>query len=168
MSEAECETKTADNFRSQLQTMQDSENHGRSKYDQMQVDACLAALRAASCDDADLDPQPVRAFRSATRRSRRRWSPSAARAGRTSSASTASCQKAPMALGRRLRAPARRSARRAPPTTARQNLFCDPRDGNIDDGQRLRRRSRTIGGPCVDGFDCKSRVCVADGRRPAR
>ena len=50
MSEAECEMKTADNFRSQLQTMQDSENHGRSKFDQKQVDACLDALRAASCE----------------------------------------------------------------------------------------------------------------------
>ena len=48
MTEAECETKTADDFRNQLQTMQDSENHGRSKFDQMQVDACLAAIRAAT------------------------------------------------------------------------------------------------------------------------
>jgi len=49
-SEAECEAKTADNFRSELQTRQESENKGRSKFDQKQVDLCLAALRAASCE----------------------------------------------------------------------------------------------------------------------
>src|SRR5262245_5666962 len=51
MTEAECETKTATNFRNQLQNMQNSENAGRSKYDQMQVDACLDALRAATCSE---------------------------------------------------------------------------------------------------------------------
>ena len=47
--EAECETKTAQSFRNQLQAMQDAENAGRAKYDQAKVDACLAALRAADC-----------------------------------------------------------------------------------------------------------------------
>lgn len=49
--EAECETNTAQRFEQQLQTMQSSQNAGRARYDQTQVDACLAAIRAASCTD---------------------------------------------------------------------------------------------------------------------
>jgi hypothetical protein len=47
--EAECETLTAKDFRNSLQNMQASENAGRAKYDQEQVDACLEAIRAATC-----------------------------------------------------------------------------------------------------------------------
>src|SRR5262245_14120318 len=39
--EAECEDKTTANFRSQLQTMQSSQNAGRATFNPEQVDACL-------------------------------------------------------------------------------------------------------------------------------
>ncbi len=50
-SEPECEAKTTQSFQQQLQAMQDSENAGRAQYDQGKVDACLAAIRAATCAD---------------------------------------------------------------------------------------------------------------------
>lgn len=50
-SEPDCEVQTAQQFRQQLQLMDQSDNAGRARYDQGQVDACLAAIRAATCSD---------------------------------------------------------------------------------------------------------------------
>lgn len=49
--EPECEANTTQSFRQQLQMMDESDNAGRAKYDRAKVDACLAAIRAATCAD---------------------------------------------------------------------------------------------------------------------
>jgi hypothetical protein len=48
-SEAECKTKTAENFRNVLQGVQNSHNAKRVMYERSKVDACLNTLRAADC-----------------------------------------------------------------------------------------------------------------------
>jgi hypothetical protein len=160
MTEAECETKTATNFRNQLQNMQNSENAGRSKYDEVKVDACLNAIRAATCSQltmiTNLSGLPECDSTFAT--------PLVAAGG--------SCQNDFECMGSVCQIPSGGGAGTcvagAPSggsctngTHCAQNLFCDPRDGSIDTDD-VCVVEQDNGGPCVDNFECKSRSCVAD------
>ena len=160
MSEAECEMKTADNFRSQLQTMQDSENHGRSKFDQKQVDACLDALRAASCETLT----SIRTLSGIPECNSTFATPEVfvgGTCGQDFECMNSVCLKQPMAWEGTCGEGAPIGASCTTDHCA-QNLYCDPRDGNIDTDS-VCVQEQDIGGPCVDGFDCKSRVCAASG-----
>ena len=157
--EAECETKTTQNFRDQLNTMQGSENAGRAKYDQAQVDLCLAALRGATCTDLtaihSISGIPACNSTFAT--------PLVAiggKCGQDYECIDSVCQKAAgewegvCAVGVSVGASC---------TTdhCAQNLFCDPRDGNVDTDSVCVAEQEN-GGSCVDNFDCKSRYCAAN------
>src|SRR4051812_24726079 len=156
--EAECETNTSKNFRDSLNTMQGSENAGRAKYDQAQVDLCLAALRAATCTELtaihSISGIPACNSTFAT--------PLVAiggKCGQDYECIDSVCQKAPgewegvCAVGASVGASC---------TTdhCAQNLSCDPRDANVD-SDSVCVVEQENGGACNDNFDCKSRVCAA-------
>jgi hypothetical protein len=48
-SEPDCETKTANNYRQQLQQVQSSMDAGRARYEQSKVDACLQTIQQSTC-----------------------------------------------------------------------------------------------------------------------
>ena len=159
-SEAECETKTADNFRSQLQTRQDSENKGRSQFDQKQVDLCLAALRAASCEMLT----SIRSLSAIPECNSTFATPLVAvggTCGQDFECVGSVCQKEPMAWEGVCAAGAPVGASCTTDPCA-QGLSCDPRDSNSDTDS-VCVQEQDVGGPCVDGFDCKSRVCSSSG-----
>jgi hypothetical protein len=160
MSEAECETKTADKFRGQLQTMQDSENHGRSKFDQQQVDACLDALRAASCEMLT-SIRTLSAIPACNSTFATPLVAAGATCGQDFECIDSVCEKEPMAwegtCGAGVPVGASCTTDHCAP-----NLSCDPRDGSSDT-DRVCVQEQDVGGPCVDAFDCKSRVCAASG-----
>jgi len=159
--EAECETKTATNFRNQLQNMQSSENAGRSKYDQMKVDACLAALRAATCSKlttiTNLAGLPECDSTFAT--------PLVAAGG--------TCQNDFECIDSVCQVPSGGGAGTCVAGVAvggscasgahcAQDLFCDPRDGsNMTDDTCVVEQEN--GGACADNFECKSRNCSSSG-----
>ena len=160
MTEAECEDKTATNFRNQLQNMQNSENAGRSKYDDAKVQACLDAIRAAMCPKLqtiwNLNGLPECDSTFAT--------PLVAVGG--------TCQNDFECIDSVCQIPAAGGAGTCVAGAAvgascvsgvhcAQNLFCDPRDGS-NDADDVCVQEQDNGGPCVDSFDCKSRSCVAD------
>jgi uncharacterized protein (TIGR03382 family) len=161
MTEAECETKTATNFRSYLQNMQSSENAGRSKYDEMKVDACLQAIRAATCSQltmiTNLSGLPECDSTFAT--------PLVASGGTCVNdfeCIDSVCQ-IPEAGGAGTcvaGVPAGGSC--GSTAHCAQNLLCDPRDGSIatDDVCVVEQE---IGGTCADNFECKSRNCSSSG-----
>ena len=160
MSEAECETKTADNFRGQLQTMQQSENKGRSKFDQKQVDACLAAIRGASCETLT----SIRSLASIPECNTTFATPEVyvgGTCGQDFECMNSVCLKEPMAWEGTCGEGAPVGASCTTDHCA-QNLACDPRDGNIDTDS-VCVQEQDVGGPCVDNFDCKSRVCSSSG-----
>ncbi|HXU02660.1 MAG TPA: hypothetical protein VN903_16965 [Polyangia bacterium] len=151
MSEPECEMKTAQNFRNQLQNMQNSENAGRSKYNQMQVDRCLEALRAAQCSTLT----SIRTISGIPECDSTFATPLVAVGG--------TCQNAfecidSVCVDGKCGAGATVNQSCAGGAVCGQNLFCDPRDGNnaTDDVCVVEQE---IGGACVDNFDCKSRLC---------
>jgi hypothetical protein len=156
--ETECEAKTAQNFRDNLNTMQGSENAGRAKYDQAQVDLCLSALRAARCAELtaihSLAGIPACNSTFAT--------PLVAigdKCGQDYECIDSVCQKAAGAWEGVCVAGASVGASCAADHCA-QNLSCDPRDSNSDtDGVCVLEQEN--GGACIDNFDCKSRVCAA-------
>lgn len=161
MTEPECEMKTAANFRGQLQNMQNSETAGRSKYDQMKVDACLAAIRAASCPDLTA----IRSLSQIPECDSTFATPLVAVGGK--------CQNDFECIASVCQTPTNASegvcvagnTTGAACTTSDNrcaaNLLCDPRDGsNATDDVCVAEQD--VGGACVDGFDCKNRNCVAD------
>lgn len=158
MSEAECEMKTAANFRNQLQTMQDSENKGRSKYDQKQVDACLEALRAASCEMLT----SIRSLSGIPACNSTFAAPEVqvgGTCGQDFECMNSVCVKQPMAWEGTCGEGAPIGASCTTDHCA-QNLSCDPRDAN-NDTDSVCVAEQDVGGPCIDNFDCKSRVCAA-------
>jgi hypothetical protein len=48
-SEQDCETKTENGYRQQLQQVQSSMDAGRARYEQSKVDACLQTIQASTC-----------------------------------------------------------------------------------------------------------------------
>jgi hypothetical protein len=156
--EAECESKTTQNFRDRLNTMQESENAGRAKYDQAQVDHCLAALRGATCADLtaihNIAGLPACNSTFAT--------PLVAiggKCGQDYECIDSVCQKAAGAWEGVCVVGASVGASCATDHCA-QDLSCDSRDPNSDtDGVCVAEQEN--GGACVDNFDCKSRYCAA-------
>lgn len=160
MSEAECETKTSQNFRNQLQTMQDSQNKGRSTFDQKQVDACLEAIRAASCDTLT----SIRSLSGIPACDSTFATPKVAvgdACGQDFECMDSVCVKAPMAWEGTCGAGAPAGASCTTDHCA-QNLSCDPRDGNSDTDS-VCVVEQDIGGACLDNFECKSRNCASSG-----
>jgi hypothetical protein len=157
--EQECEMKTADNFRGQLQNMQNSENAHRSKYDQTQVDACLAAIRAASCSDLQMihSLSQIQACNSTFA------TPLVAAGGQCQNdfeCIDGVCQK-PMNSFDGVCMAGAAVGQSCVSDHCAPNLLCDPRDGsNASDDVCVAEQDN--GAACVDNFDCKSRNCVAD------
>jgi uncharacterized protein (TIGR03382 family) len=166
--EQECETKTAASFRGRLQNMQSSENAGRSKYDQTAVDACLAALRMATCSDLTMiyGINQIEACNSTFA------TPLVAPGDKCQNdfecMGGGICQK-PMnsfdgvcVAGNAAGATCTQSDNRCA-----SSLICDGR-GTTDAGDDVCVAPQDNGATCVDGFDCKSRNCVADGTTGAK
>jgi hypothetical protein len=167
MSEAECETKTATNFRSQLQTMQDSENKGRSKFDQKKVDACLDALRAASCGTLT----SIRSLSGIPECNSTFVTPLVAvgaTCGQDFECIDSVCQKEPMAWEGVCAAGNSTGAACADNNRCAPKLICDGRGTSDDASDDVCVAEQDNGATCVDGFDCKSRNCIADGTTGAK
>jgi uncharacterized protein (TIGR03382 family) len=165
--EQECEMKTAANFRNQLQTMQTSENAGRSKYDQTKVDACLAAIRAATCSKLQMihSLSQIEACNSTF------TTPLVAAGDK--------CQQDFECIGGVCQRPmgsfdgvcvagnAAGATCTSSDNRCASSLICDGR-GTMDTGDDVCVAEQENGASCVDGFDCKSRNCVADGTTGAK
>ena len=159
--EPECEMKTAANFRQSLQNMQNSENAGRAKYDQMKVDACLAAIRAATC--ADLTA--IRSISQIPECNSTFATPLVAAGGKCQNdfecMDNGVCEKPMNSFDGVCVAGNAAGATCASDNRCATALICDGR-GTMDAGDDVCVAEQDNGATCVDGFDCKSRNCVAD------
>jgi hypothetical protein len=167
MSEAECETKTADNFRRQLQTMQQSENKGRSKFDQKQVDACLGAIRASSCETLT----SIRSLAGIPECNSTFATPlvaAGATCGQDFECIDSVCEKEPMAWEGVCTAGNAAGSACADDNRCAPKLICDGRGTSMDASDDVCVMQQDNGATCVDGFDCKSRNCIADGTTGAK
>lgn len=152
MSEPECEMKTAQNFRNQLQNMQSSENAGRSKYDQMQVDKCLEALRAAQCPALT----SIRTISGIPECDSTFATPLVAAGGTCQN--DFECIEGVCADGKCGAGTPAGGFCYATGTKCAPKLLCDPRDGS-NDTDDVCVVEQDIGGACLDNFECKSRLC---------
>jgi hypothetical protein len=158
MTEQECEMKTAADFRQSLQNMQSSENAGRARFDQEQVDACLAAIRAASCSELTM----IRSLKGLPACDSTFATPLVelgGTCGHDYECISSVCQKEPMAWEGVC---ATGAAAGASCTTAHcaQDLICDPRDGNVET-DNVCVAEQDNGAACNSNFECKSRTCTA-------
>jgi hypothetical protein len=161
MTEAECETKTAQNFSDQLQKMQDAENGGRAKYDQAKVDACLAALRAASCSTL----QAIHILAGLPECDSTFATPLVAIGGACKNdfeCIGGVCQMPDGSFDGVCVAGNAPGAACAGSNRCAQRLICDGRGTSMDTSDDVCVAEQDNGASCVDGFDCKSRSCVAD------
>jgi hypothetical protein len=157
-SEPECEASTADDFRRQLQQRQEAENAGRAKYDQAKVDACLAAIRAATC--AELTT--IRSLAGIPACDSTFVTPLVEIGGKCQQdfeCIGGVCQKGPGAFDGVCAAGVAAGASCATDHCA-QDLICDGH-GSDDRSDDLCVAEQDDGAACNDAFDCKSRNCVA-------
>jgi hypothetical protein len=159
--EAECETNTAANFRQTLQNMQQSENAGRAKYDQTKVDACLAALRMATCSDLtmiySIKQIPACNTTFATplvvgvAQCQQDYECQSGVCEREAGSLTGACVMGNAAGGAC-----------ADDNRCQSDLICDGRGTTSDASDDICVAQQENGAACIDGFNCKSRNCVAD------
>jgi hypothetical protein len=159
--EQECETNTAANFRQTLQNMQNSENAGRAKYDQAQVDACLAALRMATCSDLtmiySIDQIPACNSTFAT--------PLVAAGGNCQQdyeCIDGVCQRPSGSFDGVCVAGHTAGVACADDNRCESDMICDGRGTTSDASDDICVAQQENGATCIDGFNCKSRNCVAD------
>jgi len=163
--EADCEVKTTQNFRDRLNTMQASENAKRAKYDQEQVDACLEALRGSSCSALTM----IHSIAGLPACNSTFATPLVAlggTCGQDYECIDSVCQKAAGEWEGVCAAGASAGASCNTDHCA-QDLFCDPRDGNVDNDS-VCVVEQDNGASCVDNFECKSRYCVAPSDATAK
>ena len=163
--EAECEDLTAQNFRKRLNTMQDSENKGRAKFDQAQVDACLTALRASTCSDLTM----IRSLAGIPACNSTFATPLVAvggTCGQDYECIDSVCQKAEGAWEGVCVVGAAAGAS-CDTNHCAQDLICDPRDGNIE-ADDVCVMEQDNGAACTSNFECKSRYCVAPSDATAK
>jgi len=156
--EAECETLTAQDFRNSLQNMQASENAGRAKYDQEQVDACLEAIRAATCPQLTM----IRSLAGLPACNSTFATPLVeigGTCGQDYECKNSVCQKAPMAWEGVCAVGAAASASCATDHCA-QNLICDGRGTDVET-DNVCVAEQENGAACNTAFECKSRICAA-------
>lgn len=160
--EPECEMKTADDFRNTLQNMQTSETAGRSKYDQTQVDACLAALRAATCADLTMiyNIHQIPACNSTFA------TPLVAAGGKCQNdfecMGGGVCQKPASSFDGVCVAGNAPGATCSDQNRCATALICDGRGTSNDASDDICVAQQENGATCIDGFNCKSRNCAAD------
>lgn len=159
--EPECEMKTAASFRQTLQNMQNSETAGRSKYDQMQVDMCLAAIRNATCPDLtkihSLSQIPTCDATFAT--------PLVAIGDKCQNdfeCIGGVCQKPTGSFDGVCVAGNTTDAACAGDNRCSSDLICDGRGTSSDASDDICVAQQENGATCIDGFNCKSRNCAAD------
>ena len=156
--EAECETLTAKDFRNSLQNMQSSENAGRAKYDQEQVDACLEAIRAATCSELTM----IRSLAGLPACNSTFATPLVeigGTCGQDYECKNSVCQKAPMAWEGVCAVGAAASASCATDHCA-QNLICDGRGTDVET-DNVCVAEQENGAACNTALECKSRICAA-------
>jgi hypothetical protein len=165
--EAECEANTAQNFRNSLQNMQNSENAGRAKYKQDDVDACLAALRAADCPQLT----SIRSLSGIPECNSTFATPLVAAGGvcgQDYECIGGVCEKAEGAWEGVCVAGNAKGAACANDNRCASDLICDQRGTGSDPSDDVCVAEQDNGATCVDGFECKSRNCVADSATGAR
>ena len=158
--EQECEAKTTDDFRKRLNTMQASENAGRAKYNEVQVDACLTALRAATCSELTM----IRSLAGLPACNSSFVTPLVAVGGKCEQdfeCIGSVCQKAAGAWDGVCTVGLSAGASCAADRCA-QSIICDGRGTGMDASDDVCVAEQDNGATCIDGFDCKSRNCVAD------
>lgn len=159
--EAECESRTAQDFRNKLQTMQDAENAGRARYDQAQVDMCLAAIRAATCETLT----GIRSLAGLPACDSTFATPLVAAGGKCQNdfeCIGGVCQKPNGSFDGVCVAGNAAGAACAGDNRCAQDLICDGRGTSMDATDDVCVAEQENGATCIDGFDCKSRNCVAD------
>jgi uncharacterized protein (TIGR03382 family) len=159
--EAECESKTAQDFRNKLQTMQDAENAGRAKYDQAQVDMCLSAIRAATCETLTA----IRSLSGLPACNSTFATPLVAAGGKCQNdfeCIGGVCQKPDGSFDGVCVAGNAAGAACAGSNRCAPELICDGRGTSTDASDDVCVAAQENGATCVDGFDCNSRNCVAD------
>jgi len=157
--EAECETLTAQDFRNSLQNMQASENAGRAKYDQEQVDDCLEAIRAASCSELTM----IRSLAGLSACDSTFATPLVeigGTCGQDYECKNSVCQKAPMAWEGVCAVGAAATASCATDHCA-QNLTCDGRGTDDATDNICVVADQENGAACNSAIECKSRICAA-------
>ena len=157
--EAECETLTAEDFRKSLQNMQASENAGRAKFDQAKVDACLAAIRAATCSELTM----IRSLSGLPACDATFATPLVAlggTCGQDYECINSVCQKAPMAWEGVCAVGAAASGSCVTDHCA-QNLSCDRGTATSSTDNVCVVADQENGAACNSNFECKSRVCAA-------
>jgi hypothetical protein len=162
--EAECEANTTQDFRKRLNTMQASENAGRAKFEQPAVDACLTALRAATCSDLTM----IRSLAGLPACNSTFVTPLVAlggTCGQDYECIDSVCQKADGAWDGVCVAGAAPGASCATNHCAK-DLSCDPR-GNVE-GDEVCVAEQENGAACNDNYECKSRYCVAPSDATAK
>jgi MYXO-CTERM domain-containing protein len=159
-SESECETNTAGNIRNQLLAIQAAQSAGRATFDKAQVDACLAALRQATCPElATMHSLAGLAACDATFAVPRVGLGGACQNDFECQASI--CQKSTGASAGACAAGAPAGAA-CPSDRCAPGLLCDPRNGS-DPADDVCVAEQESGMACLDNFECKSRYCAASG-----
>jgi hypothetical protein len=157
--EEECETLTAKDFRNSLQNMQASENAGRAKYNQEQVDACLEAIRSASCSELTM----IRSLAGLQACDSTFATPLVdigGTCGQDYECKNSVCQKAPMAWEGVCAVGAAVSASCATDHCA-QDLICDGRGTDDATDNICVVAEQENGAACNSAIECKSRICAA-------
>jgi hypothetical protein len=159
--EPECEVKTADHFRSRMQTMQASQNAGRARFDQEQVDACLEAIRASNCSQL----QTIRSLSGLPACDSSFATPLVAiggTCGQDYECIGGVCQKAAGAWEGVCVAGASIGGSCSSDSSSRcaPDLTCDPRDGNVDT-DNVCVAEQDNGAACSSNLECKTRICAA-------
>jgi len=165
MTEAECEMKTAQDFRNQLQQRQDAENGKRARYDQAQVDMCLAAIRAATCPDLTA----IRSLKGLPACDSTFATPLVAVGGKCKQdfeCIDSVCQK-DMGAAEGVCAVGAAAGASCATQHCAADLICDGRTAN-DSSDDVCVAEQDNGAACNDGFDCKTRNCVADSATGAK
>jgi len=155
--EPECETKTADFFRSLLQTVQDSQDLGRCRYDQSKVDACLDTIRTSTC--AMLN---VTSHLSGVPNCASFTTPLVAAGGTCTQAFECIdglCQKASGATEGTC-GPGVAAGQSCTVNECAPGLICDPRDSNSDSDD-LCAQPLDDGATCTTPIQCRSANCPA-------
>ena len=163
--EAECEANTTQSFRERLNTMQASENAGRSKFDDrrstpasrpcarrpVRISTMIRSLSGLPACNSTFETPLVGL---------------GGKCGQDYECIASVCQKAP---GEWEGVCATGVATGASCVTnhCAQDLICDPRDGNVD-GDEVCVAEQENGAACNDNFECKSRYCVAPSDATAK
>jgi uncharacterized protein (TIGR03382 family) len=159
--QADCEAKTAEEFRGRLAGVQRSEDQGRARYEQTKVDRCLDTIRNSTCGELNMTNHLTGVPNCGSFVTP--LVPPGGKCGNDYECIDSWCKHEEGSLGDGVCTLGHVAGETCAADHCGSGLSCDPKGTDQDHSDDVCVEPRDNGATCSDPYECKSGICNSSG-----